>query len=38
MKNFAKNEKEYKATNGSEYAHFDWDKELYNELLDFHAI
>ena len=26
MQNFAKNEKEYKAIYGSEYAHFDWDK------------
>ena len=38
MQNFAKNEKEYKAIYGSEYAHFDWDKELYSELLEFHAI
>jgi hypothetical protein len=38
MQNFAKNEKEYKAINGSEYAHCDWDREHYSELLEFHAI
>ena len=38
MQNFAKNEKEYKAVHGSEYEHFDWDKEYYSELLEFHAI
>jgi hypothetical protein len=36
--NFAKNEKEYKAVNGSEYEHFDWDRDYYSELLEFHAI
>ena len=38
MQNFAKNEKEYKAINGSEYEHFDWDREYYSELLEFHAV
>ena len=38
LQNFAKNEKEYKAINGSEYEHFDWDKDYYSELLEFHAI
>ena len=38
MQNFTKNEKEYKAIYGSEYENFEWDKEYYSELLEFHAI
>ena len=37
-KNFLKNDKDYKASFGSDQAHFDWDIEFHTELLEFHAI
>ena len=36
--NFQKNDQDYKATFGSEQAHFDWDRAFYEELLEYHAI
>ena len=37
-RNYLLNDKEYKATFGSEQENFSWDRQINEELLEFHAI